>query len=479
LVKLTQAVHGVYAVTPLPARTIMEQPNGSESRARRCYSELLQDESGSDQESAVVDSSSNFRKRARIGEPLGDSLQLPPEGQPVGATVPESTRGDAACEYEYVARVHSTHNPPARARALEQTYATPVSAANYGLSDLPAVNLTQGVLQLACKRVGVSSSGAKAVLLGRLGHAGRTSYAEIKKLAEEFEDTRERIPSASGMGTSRDREPNWTKHETARLCHVISDPRNSTALRNLYNRAESRAEIDQGRHDPWSNEFPDLFNTKSYEPDVPLISGGAVQTELDQFDPGWHPHERSGGLLKKKWASLRSKFSVAYTNWSASGQGDPESFPDFADGDVGLVYMFCVFNGKPALEFAIRLLPEGARAEEGVPGFDSRHQRGPYGENRKGRQAGRASYNSSIGDIASQLASAISQPLRIEQVEKGYSNESHKENTSMADTVLRLMELESKLRKCLEECVDEDDRKEVLLTRLKNVSDRIAASMGL
>jgi hypothetical protein len=44
---------------------------------------------------------------------------------------------------------------------------------------------------------------------------------------------------------------------------------------------------------------------------------------------------------------------------------------------------------------------------------------------------------------------------------------------------LRLMELESKLRKCLEECVDEDDRKEVLLTRLKNVSDRIAASMGL
>jgi hypothetical protein len=131
------------------------------------------------------------------------------------------------------------------------------------------------------------------------------------------------------------------------------------------------------------------------------------------------------------------------------------------------------------LEVAIRLLPEGARAEEGVPGFYSRHQRGPYGENRKDRQARRASYNSSIGDIASQLASAISQPLRIEQVEKGYSNESHKKNTSMADTVLRLMELESKLRKCLEECVAEYDRQEVLLARLRNVSDRIAASMGL
>jgi hypothetical protein len=91
LVKLTQAVHGVYAVTPLPARTIMERPNGSESRTRRYYSEVFRDESGSDQESAVVDSWSTFRKRARIGEPLGDSLQLSPEDQPVGATVPEST----------------------------------------------------------------------------------------------------------------------------------------------------------------------------------------------------------------------------------------------------------------------------------------------------------------------------------------------------------------------------------------------------
>ena len=49
----------------------------------------------------------------------------------------------------------------------------------------------------------------------------------------------------------------------------------------------------------------------------------------------------------------------------------------------------------------------------------------------------------------------------------------------MAGTVLKLLELESKLQQCLAECNGEDERKEVLRARLKNVSDRIASSMGL
>jgi hypothetical protein len=84
----------------------------------------------------------------------------------------------------------------------------------------------------------------------------------IRRLADEFEETQKRLPQVHGKSTSKQRETKWSKHETARLCHVISDPRNSTALSRLYNRAESRAEIDQGRYDPWSNEFPELFNNK-------------------------------------------------------------------------------------------------------------------------------------------------------------------------------------------------------------------------
>jgi hypothetical protein len=39
-------------------------------------------------------------------------------------------------------------------------------------------------------------------------------------------------------------------------------------------------------------------------------------------------------------------------------------FPSFFDGDEVLIYVFCVFNGTPAMEQVLRLLPENARVEE-------------------------------------------------------------------------------------------------------------------
>jgi chromosome segregation ATPase len=141
--------------------------------------------------------------------------------------------------------------------------------------------------------------------------------------------------------------------------------------------------------------------------------------------------------------------------------------------------MFCVFNGKPAMDYAIRMLPDGAHAEEGVPKYDSRKQRGFYGARRSSTQDGRASSQSSLAEIASQIAGAISQPLRIEHAENVYQNEPQKEHSEMAGTVLKLLELESKMQQCPAECASEDERKEVLRARLRNVSDRIASSMGL
>jgi hypothetical protein len=70
-------------------------------------------------------------------------------------------------------------------------------------------------------------------------------------------------------------------HETARLFHVVADPRNATALRKLYQRETSRAELDSVRHDPWSNEFMNLFNDLDFNPDVPEVSGGTVPCVID------------------------------------------------------------------------------------------------------------------------------------------------------------------------------------------------------
>jgi hypothetical protein len=242
-------------------------------------------------------------------------------------------------------------------------------------------SLTQSMLQMACKRAGVSCSGSKAVLVTRLNKRGFTNVQSVRKLAEEYEANPARIQFQgdflnSGI-CSRDREPNWNKNEYARPCHVICDPRNATALTALYNRPESRAELDQGRHDPWSNEFPEMFNDPQFRPDVPEISGGAIQEEIDQLDPAFHKHKRTGALLKRG-PILRSKFSIAYTKWTSSGQGDFDNFPNFTEGDTSLVYCFCVFHGKPALEYAVRLLPTGAQAEQGVPGMDAKHDRYPW-----------------------------------------------------------------------------------------------------
>ena len=108
-----------------------------------------------------------------------------------------------------------------------------------------------------------------------------------------------------------------------------------------------------------------------YCPDPPDIYGGAIEETLKEFNPVNHPHIRTEAFLKSKWATLRSKFSIAYRRWSASGQGDPDTFPDFCSGDTTLAYAFCVFYKLPSLEFVIRQVPESAMGEAGIGGDET------------------------------------------------------------------------------------------------------------
>jgi hypothetical protein len=247
--------------------------------------------------------------------------------------------------------------------------------------------------------------------------------------------------------TLKQRKAKWSKHETARLCHVVSDPRNSTTLSRLYNRAESRAEIDQGRHDPLSNEFPELFNNEGYQPEVSLFAGGDLQAELDQVYPCLLVQERSGIVLKRKWSSLRSTFSISYQKWTASGQADPDNLSCFIDGDPSLLDMFCVFFEKPSLDYALRLFPEEAQTEEGISGFVRAREECKI-EKRKEKWR-RDQSQSSLADVATQLADAISKPIRIKTMESRLAENNHSESAAMADTFLKLMELESALKTSL------------------------------
>jgi hypothetical protein len=212
----------------------MERAGKADLRVPRNYAQSY--DSASDEDVDVAGASA---KRTRIEDSVVESFHVYAEGQAVDPT---------ATQVDKITSAEQTN-------ALIESYlATPpmftASTTSTDVFKFPATNLTQNVLQLACKCVGVSCSGAKATLICWLCCAGHTLPSEIRRLADKFEETQACLSQIGGNYTLKQREAKWSKLETACLCHVVSDPRNSTVLSRLYNRAESRAEIDQGRHDP-------------------------------------------------------------------------------------------------------------------------------------------------------------------------------------------------------------------------------------
>jgi len=158
-------------------------------------------------------------------------------------------------------------------------------------------NATQAVLSGACKRRKLSSTGTKAALAARLKSAGFKTMEDVRKLSAEYTTNGVDMEAST---TVCPKAPNWNKHETLRLCHVINNPANSTILARLYNKPSSRAELDSGRYDPWAHEFADLYNSDTFMPEIPDLRDGVTHDILDQFDPNAHPHKCQGALLKSK-----------------------------------------------------------------------------------------------------------------------------------------------------------------------------------
>lgn len=297
----------------------------------------------------------------------------------------------------------------------------------------------QLVLQKACRRTGKSSSGSKTMLVNRLCNSSIYSYESVEQLARDYELSGKSV----GEEAARKRSPNWTANETARLAHVLVDPSNSTALTRLVSRA-SREQLDAGLHDPWSAEFVTLFNNPAFVPEVPEIAGGAVQETLDKFDPGEWKNARDAAKLKSQWSAIRSRFTVAYKGWSSSGQGDVEAFPSFCEGDDALVYVFCVFNGKPAMEQVLRLIPENARLEDGLAAPKSSERQSSV--SRKRQRDTNGSQN-----VESDLAFAIRESFKQQEGSRV---------GDMADAVAKLMTLEKVLAEMIMNATtDEDERR--------------------
>lgn len=143
-------------------------------------------------------------------------------------------------------------------------------------------------------------------------------------LTKSFEEYGpQHIPTRSSSSISRPRQPTWSPYGLTRLFHVLADGRHFISLSKLHEsqKPETHLELDQPRHDPWGNEFQDVFNDNNFLPDVPGTVDGVNNDLLSSFNALFNPHMRTGDALQSKWTVLRSRLTVSTINFEKPGQG--------------------------------------------------------------------------------------------------------------------------------------------------------------
>lgn len=79
------------------------------------------------------------------------------------------------------------------------------------------------------------------------------------------------------------------------------------------------------------------------------------------------PHICDGGFLKREFVDFKSLYGTCLSPYEASGQGDPDKFPAFADSKSCIMYAFCYLKFNPVVQpLATRSLSTDAQREEGV-----------------------------------------------------------------------------------------------------------------
>ena len=270
----------------------------------------------------------------------------------------------------------------------------------------------------------------------------------------------------------------------------------------MYQRAETRAELDEGRHDPFAHEFQHLFNDRDFIPSPLEPVDGIVGDLLDTFDPGLHPFPRDGTTLKQRWTRLRSLYTVACNNFEKSGQSDADIFPSFTQGDDSLCYMHCVFKDHLSIEAVLRSIPRHARGESGVEEITRTRSTVPS-EAHSGRKIRRDDGLLDIAQVVKQMATEHTAPIPIiiqhspgnlgsynGSGSRSQAVSGTKVNPSCAETVATvrdLLDLERQLREDLKrlqtvECgpVDDEDMcyKSLRLRLLRKTRKSIAKHMS-
>ena len=194
----------------------------------------------------------------------------------------------------------------------------------------------------------VSTSGPKSLLIGRI-------LAWQKARESDRREVRTEIQGETGCRYSNER---FHVDDSARLILVMVDSDTFAAVARIYEPA-GRQEIDASRgpltRSSWK-EIAERYNDEGFEPENAFHDN----VQLSVIDPRFPRVPRSGDCLKSQMAKLRSQYKICYTNWTKSGQNDPDTFYDFCQGESIMLFMFHTLQECPLIkEYLTRTLPEG------------------------------------------------------------------------------------------------------------------------
>ena len=97
----------------------------------------------------------------------------------------------------------------------------------------------------------------------------------------------------------------------------------------------TRDECDRKPAATWYNNIVPIFNDDSFKPNtIKTLHGWVTIEDIAGMDPRRKLSHRYSGILKRKFDSFKSDYSTSVTRHEASGQGDPDSFPEFSGGKV-------------------------------------------------------------------------------------------------------------------------------------------------
>ena len=209
-----------------------------------------------------------------------------------------------------------------------------------------------------------------------------------KRLLRALQETSTEVPLAipDAFLRKRCRMPGrrtraFTVNEFARLIHVLrEDDVRKELLKSV--RPRSRIELEQN-HSPdafWGVLVEPLFNDASYQPKKPWF----IPIELSDVNPSRVETTRSAESLKRQYQSIRAIFTKHYSNWSQSGQNDPENFFEFTDSASNIEgvsrkeqyhfhFLRCgtPLEDRALIEIVLRTMPKSCQVNEGLSEAES------------------------------------------------------------------------------------------------------------